>query len=146
MLTYADVCSLVCVFKAPSSAAYDVGKIRSLEAHININLLDYCKHTLRQHMTKRLVNYLHPAAADATQAVIGGVDLESTCPIPVRSLPVHAKVCQSKMEVAQRHINFGTVMANGEYTKKLFVKNLSDVPLMYRMEKCWRMLTYADVC
>jgi hypothetical protein len=46
-------------------------------------------------------------------------------------LPVHAKVCQSKMEVAQRHINFGTVMANGEYTKKLFVKNLSDVPLMY---------------
>ncbi len=87
MLTYADACSLVCVFKAPSSAAYDVGKIRSLEAHININLLDYCQHTLRQHMTKRLVNYLHPTAGDATQAVMGGVDLESTCPIPVRSLP-----------------------------------------------------------
>lgn len=39
------------------------------------------------------------------------------------------------MEVAQRHINFGTVQVNNDYTKKLFIKNMSDVPLMYRIEK-----------
>jgi hypothetical protein len=36
------------------------------------------------------------------------------------------------------------MLTYAEYTKKLFVKNLSDVPLMYRIEKCWRMLTEAD--
>eukprot|EP00960_Hanusia_phi_P012886 376513-Hanusia_phi.AAC.1 len=39
------------------------------------------------------------------------------------------------MEVAQRHINFGTVLAKNDYAKKLIIKNLSDVPLMYEIVK-----------
>ena len=133
--------TLVCVFKAPNRALSadwlpaatsaketGTGKIRSLECHVNIKLVDYDQETLKRAKFHRGRVIYGEQSADA-DAALPHFD------IPVRTLPIIAKVCQSKMEVAQRHINFGTVMANHEYTKKLVVKNLSDVPLMYRIEK-----------
>jgi predicted transposase YbfD/YdcC len=127
--------SLVCVFQAPNSVSNNwkdgggqAGKIRSLDTLININLLEYDKALLTNHMTKRLVNFIDTSAVTEQKK-------EAEIEIPQRTLPIIAKVCQSMMEVAQRHINFGTVITNNEYSKKLVVKNLSDVPLMYRIEK-----------
>ena len=103
------------------------GKIRGVESHINIKMLQFDHNLLEEAMYHRgrLVTY----SADSADTVDTGPK------IPVRRLPVTARLCRSLMEVAQRHINFGTVQVNNDYTKKLFIKNMSDVPLMYRIDK-----------
>ena len=111
------------------------GKVRSLESYINIEILQYSRELIEGALFHRghRVDY---AGADAL--------LDSVPRIPTRCLPINAKVCRSVMEVAQRHINFGTVLANDDCTKKLIIKNRSDVPLMYQVSSVCR--AYLLIC
>jgi hypothetical protein len=119
-------CSIVVVFKARNCLTDESlgGKMRGVESHINIKMLEYDDKLLAEAMYHRgrLVTYSEDTTKDGLN-------------IPVRRLPVTARVCRSLMEVAQRNINFGTVLVNTDCSKKLFIKNMSDVPLMYRIVK-----------
>ena len=104
------------------------GRVRPLDSNIDIKMLDYDQSMLDKYLYHRgkPVNYTSEG---------GHEDKESDFKIPVRCLPVTAKVCESIMEVAQHNLNFGTLYVNQDYRKKLIIKNLSDVPLLYQIVK-----------
>ncbi|GAM18857.1 hypothetical protein SAMD00019534_020320 [Acytostelium subglobosum LB1] len=53
----------------------------------------------------------------------------------VREMNITTKVCKSIMDLAQRNINFGSIVQYDYRTKTLVINNLTQVPLIYRIKK-----------
>ncbi|KAI8894172.1 hypothetical protein BC833DRAFT_624198 [Globomyces pollinis-pini] len=55
--------------------------------------------------------------------------------IPVRELMIRSVVCRSVMELGQKHINFGSLDKTERLTKRIVIRNKSEVPLLYSVRK-----------
>lgn len=51
----------------------------------------------------------------------------------VRHVELHARLCRSLLFVSQRHIHLGRLRSGETRTRSLVVKNLSELPLLYRI-------------
>lgn len=62
-------------------------------------------------------------------------DLPDKEEIPPREIIIQAKICPSLLGITQRHINFGTMLITEEKEKNIYITNMSEVPLFYRIIK-----------
>ncbi|KAJ3325372.1 hypothetical protein HDV06_004231 [Boothiomyces sp. JEL0866] len=60
---------------------------------------------------------------------------ENSDKIPIRELMVRSLVAKSMMELGQKHINFGNMDKTERRTKKIVIRNKSEVPLIYGIRK-----------
>ncbi|KAL6074415.1 Autophagy-related protein 2 [Balamuthia mandrillaris] len=107
-------CVIYVVFQpSPDKRPWLRGKLKKVKGTISMKLIRYDRDMLKSIITD-----------------------EETEDIPVRELLVTANICRSIMELAQKHINFGTVtLSSHTKSKSLVVNNLSEVPLLYRVKK-----------
>ena len=75
----------------------------------------------------------HLAEYESTIASSEGVEIPDV--IPVREVPLRARVCVSKMSLQQKSINFGKMYAGDEQVRFLILSNESEVPLLYNIVK-----------
>ena len=55
--------------------------------------------------------------------------------VPIRELLLTAKICAAVLQLAQRHIHFGSLPSNETRSKIFNISNFSEVPIVYRIEK-----------
>jgi hypothetical protein len=60
---------------------------------------------------------------------------ESNWELPVRELMLRSFICRSTMELGQKHINFGNLDKSDRRTKRVVIRNKSEVPLLYSVKK-----------
>ncbi|KAJ3261021.1 hypothetical protein HK103_006976 [Boothiomyces macroporosus] len=60
---------------------------------------------------------------------------ENADKIPIREMMVRSLVAKSLMELGQKHINFGNMDKTERRTKKIVIRNKSEVPLIYGIRK-----------
>eukprot|EP00698_Gefionella_okellyi_P011205 TRINITY_DN2946_c0_g1_i1.p1 TRINITY_DN2946_c0_g1~~TRINITY_DN2946_c0_g1_i1.p1 ORF type:complete len:2682 (+),score=550.34 TRINITY_DN2946_c0_g1_i1:90-8135(+) len=77
----------------------------------------------------RMIKYDVDLAAEK----LGGLREEII--IPVRELPVRARICRSEIHIGQKHISFGKVQESERIEKRLVLDNKSDQPMLYRIRK-----------
>jgi hypothetical protein len=77
--------------------------------------------------------YLHLVDYDQSRLPTGQAG--AGCSLPPRELVLRGRVCISRMEVAQPHINFGPILAGEQRAKTLLLQNTSEMPAFYAIRK-----------
>lgn len=90
------------------------GKSTSLDAHIHIEMIEFNR-DLHFNQYQQILN-----------------DEGS---VPLRDLAVRYSLSRSVMDIAQKNINFGQIDKNERRTKRIVIKNNSEIPLLYRIKK-----------
>ena len=85
---------------------------------------------LQNKSSKLLIQLLN---FETSIAATHGVDIPKD--VPVREVPIRAKVCRSSMRLQQRSINFGTMHAGDERVRMIVMSNPSEAPLLYNIVK-----------
>jgi hypothetical protein len=60
---------------------------------------------------------------------------DSNWELPVRELMLRSFICRSTMELGQKNINFGNLDKGDRRTKRVVIRNKSEVPLLYSVKK-----------
>jgi len=78
--------------------------------------------------------YLHLVDYDQSRLPLTPTRLHASS-LPPRELVLRGRVCISRMEVAQPHINFGGIVAGEQRSKTLLLQNVSEMPAFYAVRK-----------
>ena len=82
------------------------------------------------HMFVNLVEYNRDVAKEVNDGKLLSQEANLRREIPMRLL-----FCASLLDVTQHHVNFGTLTVGDHRARNLIVRNLSDVPLAYKVRK-----------
>ena len=134
---------LLIIIKATAPLLQRAVKLKKQDSKLFVKLVKFSQD---QPQGKATVPVNEPLSDSATvgESNVGSVTSSDTsgaaapreeANVPVREVPIQAKVCRSQMELGHRHVNFGNMGKGERREKTIVVKNLSEVSLIYAITK-----------